>query len=78
MPRYAALLAAACAGCTILPLDRPVPPPPPPLEGQRAAFVCLRFAPSGVCLRSEWRCTMPLQLTWDYDGNPRCVVPGAR
>ena len=72
MVRFAVVLAAAASGCAI------VPDPPPTLEGQRAQYVCLRALSNGTCLRSEWRCTMPLQLTWDYDGNPRCVVPGAR
>jgi len=73
MVRIVALLAAACAGCTVVPDYRPAS-----LEGQRPQFICLRTLSNGTCLRSEWRCTAPLQLTWDYDGNPRCVVPGAR
>lgn len=73
MLRYAAIaVAAASGGCWIVP-ERPVF-----LEGQRAQYICLSTTRNGTCLRSEWRCTMPLQLTWDYDGNPRCVVPGAR
>lgn len=44
--------------------------------GQPPQYVCLRQLPlSGACLRSEWRCSAPLQLH-SIDGRPRCVMPG--
>lgn len=52
----------------------PVEPPPP--LGEPATYVCLRRHVSLGCLRSEWRCTAPLEMRADLDGTPRCVMPG--
>ena len=69
-------LLVSLPGCALW--TPPVPPPPePPMLGSRAQFVCLRRSPNSSCLRSEWRCTAPLMLTFDDPYTPRCVMPGA-
>jgi len=60
------------SGCALWIPEEPPPPPP----GEPATYVCLRRNVSLGCLRSEWRCTAPLEMRAGQDGAPRCVMPG--
>jgi hypothetical protein len=64
----------AVSTCTVR--DGP-PAEEPILEGLRPQFVCLAYTHSGVCARSEWRCSRPLMLTHADTGRPRCIMPGS-
>jgi len=75
MPKLLVIATALAAStCTV----RDGPQVTEPVEvGLRAYYVCLRQAPSGICLRSEWRCSSPLMLTYEETGRPRCIMPGS-
>jgi len=71
-----AAIAVLLGGCAVEYRAAPLVTPAEP--GEPAQYVCVRhLASSGACLRSEWRCTAPLQLR-GLDGTPRCVMPGSK